>query len=464
MGYIKVALVSAGAMIITGTFLLARSAHDDVRLKLSAVLQGVGCVLSISGSRAVKCSTEEGHSLLSKSSQSLLSDNNSIRKDKECDDRTFKVRPTSKEKNNFSEQEYAKKLREEVLILSSTTSKYTDDCSSRNSRSHKYEYSTGEDALEAGIPRSMEMPIHHTSLQLLAAAEAIEGSLASMMFEPPLPGICSQVGSNKILYADLQNELLYLITTLAGIESCALPVSDELNQSNEKKAVENLRSSFASIFASCAAICADAATALAHMPMGKPCSGPEIHWRPRDISFYNEMENTLKSCENDLEVVLADLDSQMQTPVGFLPLGSVALAQGRATLLMLNSCEVLISQTQKVEIRTAIALDLSKEVSIGIVEDAKGFHAERKTVKEKLARSAYLPVVVLAITAMGLPVWLEAKKSFSHMYRWIRKMFGSATARAQGKGNFALYNFERFVQVPFSSPQSFIFGVCSCER
>lgn len=49
-GYAKVGLVNAGAMAICGLFFLSTSAHDAVRMKLGALLEGTGALLSHSAS------------------------------------------------------------------------------------------------------------------------------------------------------------------------------------------------------------------------------------------------------------------------------------------------------------------------------------------------------------------------------------------------------------------------------
>jgi len=49
LGYVKVALVNAGAMILTGMLLLSTSAYDAIRLRLGKTLQETGVLLSSIG-------------------------------------------------------------------------------------------------------------------------------------------------------------------------------------------------------------------------------------------------------------------------------------------------------------------------------------------------------------------------------------------------------------------------------
>ena len=58
-GYIKVALVNAGAMLVTGLLFLSTSSHDAVRCKLGALLEGTGALLSHSASIVALKTTEK---------------------------------------------------------------------------------------------------------------------------------------------------------------------------------------------------------------------------------------------------------------------------------------------------------------------------------------------------------------------------------------------------------------------
>ena len=422
VGYIKFALVNAGAMLITGMLLLAKSSHDEARNRLGNVLQGAGSVLSYSGSIAAR----------SLSAPEALAPSEG------------EIKSVGEKKSNDG---YLEALRKEVSMLSG----------SRNVENHRSKHKRSgckEDSLEQGQRCLQEPMARYTAMEVLAEAEVVNESLASMLFEPPLPCLCSQVGSNRSLYADLHTQILKLVSALTGIESAALPFYHELKCCREVESATKVQSVVVFVIASCAAICADAAVALRLMPLGRPCSGPKISWRPRSASFYTDLRTQLYDFAQDLSNVVEDLDSQISRMKDPAPLSPhiTTLVNGREALLMVMTCHVLVKRVADVERSAAIALDLKGEVES--LDNAANFSpnvkdkANSKTssprflrlsgLKKKIARSAYFPFLMLILIGSGIVVWIEALKSFKYLAGWIQAAFESSASRARGTVGIAL--------------------------
>lgn len=106
-GYIKVALVNAGAMVITGVLFFATSSHDEARKKLGIVLEGTGALLSRSGS--IVAVRAAGTKLSMQANFDAGSPTDAINKEAVCH-----------EVSALAEEETANPLRKDGLIQAAT--------------------------------------------------------------------------------------------------------------------------------------------------------------------------------------------------------------------------------------------------------------------------------------------------------------------------------------------------------
>lgn len=100
-------------------------------------------------------------------------------------------------------------------------------------------------------------------------------------FEPPVPGLCSQPGASLVLYGHLQAELELLFGAVFALgAACSRGSLEELSAGSALPAASEVfggvRAALAAALATAAAACARCGEALAHMPLGRPCSGERL--------------------------------------------------------------------------------------------------------------------------------------------------------------------------------------------
>lgn len=262
------------------------------------------------------------------------------------------------------------------------------------------------------------------------------------IFEPPLPGICSQPGSNRNHYTAVLHAVEHLLSVAGSIESCAFEAQFEFNMEvgSYSTTAGIVRDAISIVLASCAASCGDLSVALCHIPLWGPCSGPQIIWRPKSDSFWCSARDHLQEGANGLSAMLAGPDSGdiTDTKTGHL------LLERRATLALLTNCEMLIDKVIAVEKAAAIALDLRAEMEMKTAcesssEDSgatptgnPGKDNENSSIKEKLINNAYAPnFLMLLALGLGIPVWLEVIKATVAVVSGTWAFCRSAAARSE---------------------------------
>ena len=203
--------------------------------------------------------------------------------------------------------------------------------------------------------------------------------------------------------------------------------------------VGDIRTAVALVLASCAAVCADASVTLQHMPLWKACSGTRLAWRPCPRAFWDGLEATLGAAAQRLPpLVASDLA------------GSAVLVEGRAALVLLSACSMLLGATRELESTAAVALDVPVEeggAGAGAGAAAKDAGAEaaaqvsvaptpapapKKSFKEKIIGNGYAPpTLVVALMLTGVPIWVVLAKSLVSMWRGMRRCLRSAAARRE---------------------------------
>ncbi|KAG7675079.1 hypothetical protein KSW81_002582 [Nannochloris sp. 'desiccata'] len=363
-GYIKVALVNSGAMVVTGLLFFSTSSYDNVREKLGDLLQGAGALMSksasiVSADSSLPATITSG---VKKTKQQFFSTNND-------------------EESVFNASDHQRPV-----------------------------YSVVKSAQ-----------------QLQADAHLIDHALSAAVFEPPLPGITSQPGVVKTHYSTVLETAVKLINIAGSIDACALDAYYELNNVIEKRKFEaeivaTGKDAIALVLASCAAVCGDLSVALRHMPLGGVSYGPKMAWKPKDSGFYIDLHTVLKQAAADLTPMLGQVALNEGLDVTEKP-----FIEGRASLVALINCEVLLKAVQELECDAAVALKVlppnepatDAEADKTLIKGQEGEHNEQdKVVKtskmsnivEKVKNNGYVSsILVLLVIGLGpIYFWITA--------------------------------------------------------
>ncbi|KAL4523687.1 hypothetical protein Ndes2437A_g00267 [Nannochloris sp. 'desiccata'] len=299
--------------------------------------------------------------------------------------------------------------------------------------------------------------------QLQADAHLIDHALSAAVFEPPLPGITSQPGVVKTHYSTVLETAVKLINIAGSIDACALDAYYELNNVIEKRKFEaeivaTGKDAIALVLASCAAVCGDLSVALRHMPLGGVSYGPKMAWKPKDSGFYIDLHTVLKQAAADLTPMLGQVALNEGLDVTEKP-----FIEGRASLVALINCEVLLKAVQELECDAAVALKVlppnepatDAEADKTLIKGQEGEHNEQdKVVKtskmsnivEKVKNNGYVSsILVLLVIGLGVLVWVEAVKTsirifkgFLHFIRSPRSTLKNHTLLKNPHTQFAL--------------------------
>ena len=247
-GYLKVGLVNACAMIITGCFIFVQSAHDNVRIKLGDVLLSTGRMLS------------------SMASSTYCTDDSDMS-------------PADDEDKLVSKKDLFLHQAKSIAISSNKVLK------------NRYRDSS------------------NSSTRLHVETFDVESALVSCLFEPPFLGLSSQPGSNRSKYDNVLKKTRSMISVIANLEtslSVGTRESRELLQSSEFQSILN------QTFATAAAVLSQASIVLKEMPVGKKCYGPSLTWRPKPSVEYETIRASIMkvydSIENSSSGELSDSD------------------------------------------------------------------------------------------------------------------------------------------------------------
>jgi hypothetical protein len=413
-GYIKVALVNSGAMVVTGLFFLSTSSYDNVREKLGALLQNTGALLSKSASIVSAVSTTTSSSI-----------NNTTP--------TIIEAPAVKTAELRDEESIFDAMGKEVRLLAAQDHRKAAAISSTSS--------VGDD-VESNGASNHQIPVYtlvKSAQELQGDAHLIEHALSAAVFEPPFPGVTSQPGSVKSHYDAVLEAAVKLINVAGSIDACAIDVYYELNTVIEKRKYEaeiiNMgKDAIALVLASCAAVCSDLSVALRHMPLGAVCYGPKMAWKPKDSSFYGDLHTSLKKTAEALTPMLGQVVLDEGLEVTYKP-----FIEGRASLVALTNCEVLLKALQELEHDAAVALKVLPRTTSETekttattdagksLDDANSLENPSKmaNIVDKIKNNGYLSsTLVLLVLGLGVPVWAEVVKTtitlFKGLFSFIR--------------------------------------------
>ncbi|KAH7617326.1 hypothetical protein Ndes2526B_g07930 [Nannochloris sp. 'desiccata'] len=441
-GYIKVALVNSGAMVVTGLLFFSTSSYDNVREKLGDLLQGAGALMSKSAS-IVSADSSLPATITSGVKVAQLRDEESI------------LEAMAKEVKSLAGQD---------LPIRNSTATATAIAAGIENKATVF--STNNDEESVFNASDHQRPVYSvvkSAQQLQADAHLIDHALSAAVFEPPLPGITSQPGVVKTHYSTVLETAVKLINIAGSIDACALDAYYELNNVIEKRKFEaeivaTGKDAIALVLASCAAVCGDLSVALRHMPLGGVSYGPKMAWKPKDSGFYIDLHTVLKQAAADLTPMLGQVALNEGLDVTEKP-----FIEGRASLVALINCEVLLKAVQELECDAAVALKVlppnepatDAEADKTLIKGQEGEHNEQdKVVKtskmsnivEKVKNNGYVSsILVLLVIGLGVLVWVEAVKTsirifkgFLHFIRSPRSTLKNHTLLKNPHTQFAL--------------------------
>jgi hypothetical protein len=396
-GYVKVSLVNMGGMVVTALMFFTTSAHDAVRRQLGQLLRETGELVSHSGSVVAFARGDDGDAFVYESAspaEDALS--------KSLEDEAFATAGAPKIEADITEA-----LRKKARALANAPASLDEG--------------KEPDEEEGGVSLQIS---HKSVLELQGTARSVEDYLSTAMLEPPLPGVVSQSGSNRSHYAAVLATAKKLASVAGSIDACAVDAQLELCVPLMKKdlsiklesAAGAVKEAVAFVTASCAASCGDLSITLQHMPLWGVCAGPKLTWRPKPSEHWQTLRAALHGAANAMSPLLGNVAASEGIDVVEL-----SFVEGRATLAVLTNCEVMLSVLEKLEQDVAVALAIQPPPGA----------AEKKSLKERIAGSAYLSVLVLLAMGLGLPVWLIVCKSLVDLVQGTIYFFHSPAARSE---------------------------------
>ena len=192
----------------------------------------------------------------------------------------------------------------------------------------------------------------------------IEADLMCCTLEPPWPMLTSQVGADFRLYGASLLQLQKLLGSANALSNCVPAATVGDLESETRGVVEEVA---AGVAASLAAM----AVCLGHMPLGGPCSGNEVGWRPLGDAFWGEYLALVADgyrayvSRNGLE------DGACQGIMDVLKGHGIKDHTSKSPLVSLASCESLVRECQALEQRVAKALDVVGSDDVGDEKDGK---------------------------------------------------------------------------------------------
>ena len=414
-GYIKVALVNTGAMVVTGLFFFSTSSHDNVREKLGDLLQGAGALMSKSSS------------IISADSSLPTTATSSVKAAQLRDEESILEAMAKEVKSLAGHDDLPMPPPPPIKNFSPGTN---------NNNPKSTVFFTNDDEESVFNASEHQRPVYSgvkSAQQLQVDARHIEHALSAAVFEPPLPGITSQPGALRAHYNTVLETAVKMIDIVGSIDACAFDASYELKTLIEKRKFDAEiiapgKDAVALVVASCAAVCGDLSVALKHMPLGGVCYGPNMGWKPKDPGFYIKLDTVLKQAAAELTPMLGQSALNEGLDVTEKP-----FVEGRASLVALIHCEVLLKAVQELECDAAVALKVlpPPEVSATNAEADKiitkgqehNEHTDKKVVKtsnigDRVTNNGYVSsILVLLAIGLGIPVWVEAVKTAVRLFK-----------------------------------------------
>jgi hypothetical protein len=366
-GYIKVALVNGAAMVVTALLVYVRSSYDDTRSHLGSSFQTCGLILSRIASSIHQI--EVGGSSTSSAGVYAAS---------------------------------CKTLRTEALIMAEDTVETIQ----RGGKENACEY--GDDENKGSRP---EPPPLITSFALRSSCQVIEDSLAVSLFELPLPGVASQVGARRADFAELLKSLRTLLSTVCCIETIHVGAASELSKDHDLSPVKFCLASVTSVVQELGSV-------LGTMPLFGPCKGKELSWRPREPSFWADLETSM----NNQAFIIEEYAIKQNIKVS---------ERGRDMMLLIMNCKTLLSNARLCESLVCKALDVpTAKDSVKVVEEIKNAQESKPTLKDKIAGNAYFPgIIVHAVLLSGIAQYVLVILSTAKFFKGLVSCIRSKTER-----------------------------------
>ncbi len=338
-GYIKVALVNGGGMVLAALLVYVRSSHDAAREAFGEVFKGSGVVLSgiasnvgrIKGGRA-----EEGGYVVDGAG--------------------------------------CVSLRNEAKRMAAETVEEVHDEKSKGKAKAKGEgdgEGDGKDDVEdseapKGYAHASTDATSLSAFKLRASCQTIDDQLAVCLFEVPLPGVTSHVGARRGDFVELLRGLRTLLSTLCCIETIYPTGALELARSGHDT------SPVQCVMAAVASVLGGLSSVLSTMPVLGVCKGEKLAWRPQDSAFWDGLERDITSFAKVVRDEAIKDNIRMSE-------------RGRDMMLMMMNCQTLISDAKACEALAATALD------VVVAPSSK----DPLSLKERIVGNGYLPALLV---------------------------------------------------------------------
>lgn len=362
-GYLKVGLINVAAMIITGTLFFVRSAHDTVRTELGNVLLSCGRSLSRIASDVNSAVSSHDAPIAA----STKGDSTEERGISDVQDRIMK-------QVEVAAFESAKTWHNSMGVKEIVRNVFV-----RNE--------------ESGAPQAVhDVNQSKRALRIQADTYNAESALTTCLFEPPIPGCCSQFGAKRYLYENVLKATRRVISVIGCLETS---VMNGTYESKELMKQGDFNDALNAALGSTAAVLAQAAYVLQDMPLGKKCYGPSLRWRPKGPPFYSVIEIQINKIYDRL-LQAAGLDNSSKEIAGDDSGMPRELIKGYNALLTLTTCNSLLKEVQDLEWRICEALEIPT-----------GFESKKEVdIKTKIMRDPYAPSIIMHTCLLSsLLVW-----------------------------------------------------------
>ena len=393
-GYVKVALVNGGAMVVTALLVMARSTHDALRERLGYLIRDVGGLLSQSASAIVVVSAAAA---------------------------VPKGNGENNEKNGEEKALVSSADEEAVIVREMATEAriLAQDLQNREHAGARHRGTQDKNSHDVEVPLPPtdmdEHRYYHTgalsskkamnALDLQAKAREVTALLSSALFEPPLWGITSQPGANRSLYEKVLKTTEKLLSIAASLDACSFDANFELHQGEGKENDDvttvvsaAVRTAVSIVLGSCAACCQSMSIAMLEYDSPSKRKKQATGWQPHDDLYWKDLRAALMRAAGALPAVLdSDVD-----------IGEV---KGRAIMAALTSCEAAVNMVKELEHDVARALDvgyvvIDNDKKEGIDASNQSIKKEKKPLKQTIVENAYAPsILTLLVLGLGLPVW-----------------------------------------------------------
>eukprot|EP00887_Chlorella_sp_A99_P000274 scaffold13.g274.t1 len=322
-GYVKVALVTAGAMVIAGCLVYVKSAHDEVRRCMAAILRDTGARISRLGSTLLA-----QHAPAAASPAPRLAGAAAARGD-----------------GSLAAAVEHYRLRLDELLNAAAR--------------------TGEEGAPTGegrVPADGKVVPPRPPLPAAAADKAwstLETAMKTAKIEPPWPLLCSQPGANMAKYEVLEHQIL-LVSAAATVLDAAAEGGAPLLAGDEVHGAAVARG-LGHALALAATACGRASDALGCMPLGGPCAGPGLRWRPLELAAWAaaraELADLARTMASDYQTAFESLGLEFAL--------SLDVVQGRALMFALAAADQLLLRAAEMEAGAAAALGVPPAAPVG---------------------------------------------------------------------------------------------------